>query len=189
MAKITPEQWSLLEKILPQALELDEIRRKPFLDEACGSDHQLRRDVESLIDSDSDHSRMQIETHLLADEAVVDPLEGTQVGSYRLGGKLGRGGMGEVYLAERQGDYRREEQGILFLSLQASALGGSQCHVSTAAQCYEQCLLLHFPTRPHPPRNGCTLRLRLWQRHFWMMPLHGAKAQRLGYNKWKVDSR
>jgi hypothetical protein len=47
------DRWQQIEKICQSALELGESRRRAFLDQACGGDEELRREVESLLQFDS----------------------------------------------------------------------------------------------------------------------------------------
>ena len=46
---MTPERWATVKAILAGALEQDSERRRAFVDEACGSDELLRKEVHSLL--------------------------------------------------------------------------------------------------------------------------------------------
>ena len=46
---MTPERWRDIERLYYAALELDAAERTAFLNQACGSDEGLRREVESLL--------------------------------------------------------------------------------------------------------------------------------------------
>jgi eukaryotic-like serine/threonine-protein kinase len=46
---MTPERWQQIEKLFHAALELKAPERAAFLEEACGNDKSLRREVESLL--------------------------------------------------------------------------------------------------------------------------------------------
>src|SRR4029450_10598339 len=46
---MTPERWQQIEKLFHAALELNVRDRAAFLEEACGNDESLRREVESLL--------------------------------------------------------------------------------------------------------------------------------------------
>ena len=52
-----PERWERVKKVLDAALEVPPGDRTAFLDKTCGSDPELRKEVESLVvaseDSDS----------------------------------------------------------------------------------------------------------------------------------------
>ncbi len=47
---MTPERWREIERLYHAALERDAAERAAFLNEACGGDEALRREVESLLD-------------------------------------------------------------------------------------------------------------------------------------------
>jgi len=44
-----PERWKEIELLYHLALEHEESRRAEFLEQACGGDEALRREVESLL--------------------------------------------------------------------------------------------------------------------------------------------
>ncbi|MGZ7102147.1 MAG: hypothetical protein ACXVJ1_08935, partial [Candidatus Angelobacter sp.] len=44
-----PELWHRVKELCNRALDLDESRRAEFLDQSCGNDEVLRREVESLL--------------------------------------------------------------------------------------------------------------------------------------------
>src|SRR6266404_5601443 len=48
---MNPERWRQIDELFLAALEHDDEERAMFLDEACGADEALRREIESLIAS------------------------------------------------------------------------------------------------------------------------------------------
>ena len=99
---MTPERWKQVDQLLQDTLDRGPAERAAFLAEACGGDDELRREVESLIGF---HERAEnfIETppaEVAADWLAVKELRaGQTIGHYQLIRQIGRGGMGEVYLA------------------------------------------------------------------------------------------
>ena len=47
---MTPDKWRAVERFYLAALERDPGERAAFLDSACASDEELRREVESLLE-------------------------------------------------------------------------------------------------------------------------------------------
>jgi serine/threonine protein kinase/tetratricopeptide (TPR) repeat protein len=91
-------RWPRVQEILNAALERAGTARERYLDEACGSDTTLRSEVVSLL--------AHADTGLLGDpddyQPPIEP-EADRIGPFRIIGSLGHGGMGSVYLAEREG--------------------------------------------------------------------------------------
>ena len=114
--------------IFADALEIDvPQRRAAFLDQACGTDAALRRDIEDLIKAQALAGRFLPDQPGASDaqavlldgaEAVAPPAAGLQVpitekpgdliGRYKLLQKIGEGGCGIVYMAEQEEPIRRK---------------------------------------------------------------------------------
>jgi len=96
------KRWRQVEELFHAALERPPEERHAFLGQACSEDTELRLQVEHLISIDQrDESRLEKQA-IEEVTAALDgdaPLEGAQVGPYRILSLLGAGGMGKVYRA------------------------------------------------------------------------------------------
>src|SRR5262245_8195074 len=105
---MTPQQWKVLGELFDQAIVLPAGERTALVDRACGEDEELRVELASLIASHQAAGGFLQDKlkHAFASflETSVVGTQRRRVGQYRPGRELGRGGMGTVFLAERDDD-------------------------------------------------------------------------------------
>src|SRR5262245_53244932 len=102
---MTPDRWRQVDQLFHSALEREPEGRAAFLEQTCGGDEALRREVESLLaaDAKSDKTASALPAQVAAEmleENEAQPVNGGQISHYRILSQLGAGGMGEVYLAQ-----------------------------------------------------------------------------------------
>ena len=103
MDRISDQQWQQAKVVFTEALEHPRSERGEFLERACAGDPRLREEVESLLNSyDEAHSFMETPAVASAAESLVGQPQfaiGQRIKHYEILNLIGKGGMGEVYLA------------------------------------------------------------------------------------------
>lgn len=105
--------WQQVEALLDAVLDLPPEKRTAYLDEQCADHLELRQEVDALLaletqaqarfgESLDDFAGTFVDhLHTESEHQEAAPLTGQRVGAFRIIKALGRGGMGTVYLAER----------------------------------------------------------------------------------------
>ena len=105
---ITHDRWPRIKEIFYAALDHAPAERSAFLKEVCGNDAAMRDEVEALLIADADNEdflsdpALEFAAGMLADEKSEKASEfsaGQNVGRYEILCRLGKGGMGQIYLA------------------------------------------------------------------------------------------
>ncbi len=129
--KFDTQRWRKLDLILDQVLDLPAAERNPKIHELCGDDAGLIEDVITFL---NDTARADGFLEKPAGENAAQLIEqssrnwdpasrlGGMIGPYRLVGILGEGGMGIVYVGERDdGQYKKSVAIKLMLALGADS--------------------------------------------------------------------
>jgi hypothetical protein len=99
------ERWQRLQEVFHAAVGLDSAEHAVYLDRACRGDARLRQEAEALVAASHEAAHLADEVHRAASAALsAAPPVGARMGPYRLVRELGCGGMGRVFLGQRDDD-------------------------------------------------------------------------------------
>jgi serine/threonine protein kinase len=114
-------RWQRVKSLFAEALERDAAERDAFLKDACGTDAELRAEIDSLISAhdttDDFIARPAAQRAFGFAAAEFEPKSwiGRRVGDYRLVEEVGRGGMSEVFKGVRDDDEYHKEVAVKVL--------------------------------------------------------------------------
>ena len=112
------QRWIRVQALFEAVLDCAPEQRNDYLRAACGADHALIAEVQSLVEASEGASQVIESAVVGAANAVVEPGRhppGQRVGAYELDRELARGGMGTVFLAHRADDEFRQQVAIKFV--------------------------------------------------------------------------
>jgi serine/threonine-protein kinase len=111
-------RWQRIQELFHGAAELPEHERQAYLNSQCGSDDQMMADVKALLVEDAREGLLldqdvALVAHRILADGDAPSLPTVKFGPYHVVGVLGEGGMGVVYLAEREDLGSREAIKVL----------------------------------------------------------------------------
>jgi serine/threonine protein kinase/Tol biopolymer transport system component/Tfp pilus assembly protein PilF len=121
------ERWTQIKNLFESAMSQDLSERDSFLKFQCGSDEDLRREVQSLLSAyestgdflENPYFELKSFAKTLDNGGVSQPI-GSRIGAYRIEEQIGHGGMGAVYLATRADDEFRKQVAIKLIRVGAA---------------------------------------------------------------------
>jgi eukaryotic-like serine/threonine-protein kinase len=126
MSTFLPEQWQALSPYLDQALAMTNDERAAWLSSLAEENPSLVAQLRALLD---EHRVLSQEGFLENGPSVpstASGLAGQSVGSYRLISQIGQGGMGSVWLAERNDGRFQRRVAVKFVNVAVVGQGGEE---------------------------------------------------------------
>src|ERR1022692_10378 len=126
MPTLSPDDWKALSPYLDQALAMSEDERVEWLRSLGHADNVLAAQLTELLD---EHKVLAQEGFLERGHVSLPTssgLAGQTLGPYTLISQIGEGGMGSVWLAERNDGRFERRIAVKFLSVALSGRGGEQ---------------------------------------------------------------
>ncbi len=102
----TPKDWEQLKAAFNEIADAPAPMRDALLGTLRNQHPELAAEVERMLARDAD-SYGFLDTPIIGDRDERNPLIGTRLGAYRVLREIGHGGMGSVFLAEREGDFQK----------------------------------------------------------------------------------
>ncbi|MFM7799348.1 MAG: hypothetical protein ACKPBA_10275, partial [Planctomycetota bacterium] len=95
-------QWAVIDRLLDEALALDPSQHEPWLGRLPPEHHSLRETLRKLLAARvSDEAQSFLDTLPRMSDPAPDLKPGEDIGPYRILERIGSGGQGSVWLAQR----------------------------------------------------------------------------------------
>jgi eukaryotic-like serine/threonine-protein kinase len=126
VSALSPERWQEISPYLDHALSLSDEERATWL-----ADFRVQRsDLAKLLEKLLEEHRAVAQEHFLEDEplrpASDSSLTGETLGAYKLISRIGEGGMGNVWLAERIDGRFERQVAVKFLNFAVASQGAAE---------------------------------------------------------------
>ena len=108
---MTTARWERVKELFDNLRRQQPERRRALLEEACGDDHELRGEVESLLNC-FEQAGDFMQKPAVPGREPADRMLGRRIGPYLLVSRIGQGGMGAVYMAARADEEFRKRVAI-----------------------------------------------------------------------------
>ncbi len=114
------DKWDKIKSLFREVIEFPPEERTAFLDEKCKDDLPLRKEIESLLESDQKvedflEKPLLQNDELNSDSNSPDNLIGMKIGNYQIEEKIGEGGMANVYSVIRIDEQFKKKVAVKFI--------------------------------------------------------------------------
>jgi serine/threonine protein kinase len=121
---LSPELWKEVSPYLDQALSLPEDERSVWMESFRAENPRLADHVEELLQEHHALAQAQFLEHPPIEAGSDSSLAGQSIGAYRLISPIGQGGMGSVWLAERNDGRFERRVAVKFLHFSVATQDG-----------------------------------------------------------------